>query len=157
MPPLLDPSKWNPHVGNYTVTIDGVVAPPGAAIFPDAKKYEARTLTLCGDEIITIEATPKTEMTVAEFARLVQIVGSVGHVTKRACRKCLAAYRHALTPHERAFLQISAPKLGPVLGLGSEAATGNDITEARREGRFELPSPSALITDLVNRAGGRRA
>lgn len=155
MATLLDPRKWNPHVGEYVVTIDGVVAPPGVAILPDAKKYEARVLTLCADELVSIEATPHEQITVAEYARLIQIVASIAHVTKRACRKCLRAYQTALTPHERRFLKMAEPKLGEILGLGKELATGNDITEARRPDRFNLSPVSPAIAGLIARAGGR--
>ncbi len=110
--------RWNPVKGDYIVTVNGAAVTPTTLILPDAKKYEAAVKTLCGGDLVKIEATPGESMTAAEFARRVQIVASIGHVTRRGCEACYAAYQHGLTIDEKKLLYSTQPSLGPVLGFG---------------------------------------
>ncbi len=73
--------------------------------------------TLCGREEVVITASPKEAVSMLVFVRQVQLVASIQHVRRRACRICAARYGSMLTAHERRFIYATEPQLGPVLGV----------------------------------------
>lgn len=110
---------FKPPVGRWTMKINGLVVTATALVLPDARKYTVKVFTLCSGEQIEVEGTPTSNMTVAEFVRRVQILGSIQHVTRRACEKCLLQYQYGLNSYEKRFLYSSQPSLGPVLGIAT--------------------------------------
>lgn len=111
------PSLWREPLGPWSLTINGAMAPKNAYVLPDGRKYVLVVTTLCGKEDVTLEATPMQTCTADMFARQAQIAASIGHVTRRACARCLELYREGLTPHEKRWLYQSQPSLGPILGV----------------------------------------
>ena len=114
-------ANWKAPSGAWQVSYIGIALPPGALVLPD-KTYKVSTLALCGsDEIQYVECSPITAMTAIEFARRVQVLSSIQHVTRRACAACRDAYKHALTAQEKRWLYTTQPQLGPIIGI--EVAT----------------------------------
>lgn len=126
-----DASQWKAHAGPWRLKVDGVLVAhsreDGTAerggdfpVHPDQRKYELSVTTMCGKERVDLEVTPMFTTSAAVLARQAQIVASIGHVTRRACLQCRAAYFGMLTPREKMFLYQTEPKLGPVLGISAD-------------------------------------
>lgn len=112
--------KFNPPKGSYTVSQGKLAIPPGAVVSPGSV-YAVKVSTLCGSqEIESVEASPQGPMTAEEFARRVQIAGSIQHVTRRACYECRERYIADLTHAEKRWLYMTYPTLGPILGVSVE-------------------------------------
>lgn len=108
--------KWKPPRGAWGLKIGGILAPGTATLYPDGKNYEVKCLTLCGTDTITLEGAPAEQMTGAEFARRVQLAGSIQHVMRKGCYDCREQYL-STTLHEQQWLTATAPQLGPIIGV----------------------------------------
>lgn len=116
---------WKEPTGKWEVLIGGLVVPPSTLIQPDSKAYSLTCSTLCGKDVITLEATPTESMSGSEFVRRAQLAGSIQHVMVQGCKRCKLGYLMA-SKHERQWLYTTNPKFGKIIGVGV-AGPGNPI------------------------------
>lgn len=114
-------SDWKAPVGPWRAGLGLIDLAPGASVRPGVD-YNITVRTLCGREDVVITAQPKEAVPLVVFVRQVQLVASIQHVRRRACRLCAGRYGTMLTPFERRFVYATEPQLGPVVGVN---ATGD--------------------------------
>lgn len=121
---------WRVSVGEYVFKAFELCVP--------GREYRVEVNTLCGSDIYdAIECSPLYAMTAVEFARRIQIVGSIQHVTRRSCKVCLAAYRDGLAPDEKRWLYSTKPEMGAAMGF-----EGAQILADLDDGKIKVQPPS---------------
>lgn len=156
MPTLEELGKWRQPKGAWSILKEGLLLPPTTTLVKPGELYVVETKTLCGNEDINIEAQPFKESTAAQFARQCQIVASIQHVVRRACRECRSAYQTDITPFERSWLFAYDPMLGPILGVASKVRSG-DNSDAERakdiEKQATLAAQRSKKASILDAAG----
>jgi hypothetical protein len=71
-----------------------------------------------------LSVVAKETSTILQVCRQAEIAAAIQHVERRACDKCREAFFHELTKDEKRWLYANDPKLGPVIGVGTEGAEG---------------------------------
>lgn len=123
--------------GDWRVRVGGHVLKPYDLCHPN-QVYSAEVNMLCGSAVYELqEGAPLFIMTAVEFARRTQIIGSIQHVTRRACRTCKDAYREGLSPDEKRWLYASQPEMGEILGF-----EGNRVLADLADGKMQVQPPS---------------
>lgn len=162
LPPILPESEGQPSIvlppqfkggnpavvfrhprGNWRVRVGTYALKPYDLCHP-SQTYTAEVNMLCGSAVYELqEGSPLFSMTAVEFARRVQILGSIQHVTRRACLTCRTAYREALTPDEKKWLYATQPSVGSILGLENGQALA-DLADNRP---YRMPPLASRLSD----------
>ena len=143
--------------GDWRVSIGGFPLKPYDLCRPD-RTYRVEANMLCGSEVYdALECSPVYVMTAVEFARRVQVVASIQHVTRRACKVCREAYRDGLSPDEKRWLYSTAPTMGRALGFeGAEVLADIEDGRVRLKDSADPRADAArpyVLPSLPTRAG----
>jgi len=115
-----------PPSGTTKVTVGGIALASTHTLDP-GKTVKVECVTLCGNETVDAEVVVQERtMTANEVARRTQLVGSIQHVTRRACKKCRELYQ-TLDNEERRWLYSEVPNLGSIVGMDQTDAYGASL------------------------------
>ena len=118
---------WQDPIGDWSVTIDGILVPNDTMLQPDGKKYVARVQPICLGKHYTCEGTPEQAVRAIDWARQAQIESSIAHFTRKLCHTCEARFQTHISVFERKVLYARDYKLGPILGLGIDDRAGSGL------------------------------
>lgn len=125
----MSPTIFSQPSSVWSVSIASITLAPSSIVHPGTD-IKIVVSTLCGKEVVTIDAGVPRSMVAVEAARRAQITASIHHVLRRECYECRERLIQTLSANERRALWTENPKLGPILGLGATPGIARIITAA---------------------------
>jgi hypothetical protein len=123
------PHKLAPPFGpaKFSVSVGGIMLLP-ETLCTSGRMYLVKVVSLCGENVIETESSPKESCSARDLARRCQLVGSMQHVSRQGCIQCKMAYLR-VPANERSLLHTGKP----VLGNAGDAQTLLDMLGKKAE------------------------